>query len=219
MKFSSVNQRIWHADAEQASSIMNRVLLELGVREDNHHVGSGLGGNSLQLLMLMDMKHHLDNSDGIYIYADGRAMWGLSALLKNKMADIRAKLDQAFIKVPEDRKLLAMAQHITANNSHTLVDYLNHSSNYKFELDVLGKIHRREPVDLQQLPVHSHMMIALFICSALAAELDATKNSNQLTPELDKKIEYTGNIMKDFSLEVILFSVRQAINISRLDST
>lgn len=97
MNFDTIDKSVPSNLRAVAKQRLQWLSLELGVREDNHHVGTGLGGNNGQLLALMSFHHKLVNSD-ISIETDrGLMRWGSSWLEQASRKDIRAKLD---IEVP-----------------------------------------------------------------------------------------------------------------------
>jgi hypothetical protein len=49
MRFIHVDDRLTVQEVRIAKEKFNGLLVELGVRETNYHVGTGLGGNNLQL--------------------------------------------------------------------------------------------------------------------------------------------------------------------------
>src|SRR5258706_11711739 len=68
--------------------------LELGVREDNQHVGTGMGGNGAQLFALMSFSHELIDDISMTIEIDqGRMRWGCAWLDTASRATIRQVLD------------------------------------------------------------------------------------------------------------------------------
>jgi hypothetical protein len=94
MNFDRVSGTITQYNRQLAHKKFQGLALELGVREDNEHVGSGLGGNNGQLFALMSLSHHLVDNDSLSIKIDqGKVQWGEIWLRRAKRRDIRMELD------------------------------------------------------------------------------------------------------------------------------
>ena len=77
MNFDRVSGTIKDNDRKLAQQRFQGVTLELGVREDNYHVGTGLGGNNAQLFALMSLSHHLVDNDSLKLnLVQGNLQWG-----------------------------------------------------------------------------------------------------------------------------------------------
>ena len=97
MKFDSIDKTIVPKLKDLANAKLNGTSLELGTREDNQHIGSGLGGNNAQLIALMSFHHELVNGPISIETHRGLMRWGSAWLESASRKDIRAKLD---IEVP-----------------------------------------------------------------------------------------------------------------------
>lgn len=96
MNFDKVRAVTTKADEKAAAQKINSVALELGVREDNIHVGTGRGGNKAQLIAFMSLRHELINESGLSIRVDkGLMEWGIEWFLTANKVDIRKALDVA----------------------------------------------------------------------------------------------------------------------------
>jgi hypothetical protein len=62
-----------HTRIEEAEKALSRLKLELGVRHDNEHVGSGLGGNSSELFFLLTHRVKFEASaDDLVHFVNGK---------------------------------------------------------------------------------------------------------------------------------------------------
>lgn len=100
MKFDQVATSIGKVARAAALKKFQGLTLELGVREDNEHVGSGLGGNNAQLFGLMSLRHELVSDPNLTIdYDNHRVRWGYEWLDSSKRKAQRYELD-AKLPVP-----------------------------------------------------------------------------------------------------------------------
>ena len=77
------------------------LMLELGCRKDNEHVGSGLGGNENQLLTLSSFNHTLSLDPNLEIeVTDKEIVWG-EGFLNKDMKTIRGVLDEVFVSISQ----------------------------------------------------------------------------------------------------------------------
>lgn len=94
MRFDSIAGSIGEARAKTAQQRWQQITLELGTREDNYHVGSGIGGNNAQLFALLTYRHRLTDSDKLTIDPnDGWCRWGEKWLMGNGKKVLRQELD------------------------------------------------------------------------------------------------------------------------------
>jgi len=101
MNFDSIDASIDLKSQITSKQKLHWLSLELGVREDNEHVGSGLGGNNSQLLALMSFHHELVNDSSIKIKIDrGLMRWGKRWFERASKKEIRSEVD-ALIPVPK----------------------------------------------------------------------------------------------------------------------
>jgi hypothetical protein len=86
----------------QANSKLTELLLELGVREDNQHVGSGLGGNNYQLFSLLGIEHTLGHlHTGMIVSHDAGIFWDAETIEFSSRVDMRKKVDTMFPLIEE----------------------------------------------------------------------------------------------------------------------
>ena len=89
MKFSRVIGKIDQKLIQQAEDRLSKVFLELGVRYDNEHVGSGLGGDPL-IFSLMYPVEHVCTLNMPTAATDGkRYYWNPKFVLKNSIKGLR----------------------------------------------------------------------------------------------------------------------------------
>ena len=94
MNFDTIDKSVPPNLQAVAKGKLQWLSLELGVREDNQHVGSGLGGNNSQLIALMSFHHELVNDNALSVEIDrGLIRWGATWLQQSSKKDIRHELD------------------------------------------------------------------------------------------------------------------------------
>lgn len=94
MKFDSIAGSIDQDRAKAAQQRWQSITLELGTREDNYHVGSGIGGNNAQLFTLLTYRHRLTDNDKLTIDTNnGWVRWGERWLMGNGKKVLRQELD------------------------------------------------------------------------------------------------------------------------------
>src|ERR1700686_571795 len=102
MNFFKIDPSLSNKQKQLSQNKFDALILELGVRHNNQHVGSGLGGNNFQLLVLMALSHRLVKSSNIELSINDRGIiWGDQFLLSTDMSDIRHKLDIMFPVIRE----------------------------------------------------------------------------------------------------------------------
>ena len=98
MKFDTIDKSISPASQADAQKKLQWLSLELGVREDNQHVGTGLGGNNGQLVALMSFHHELIKDDTLTMEPErGLMRWGSSWFGQASRKAVRYEVDA---KVP-----------------------------------------------------------------------------------------------------------------------
>lgn len=87
MQFSKIGKM--ESNLEKSAKYQFHALtIELGVRKNNEWIGSGLGGNNFQLLVLMGMKHVLSNRQETtvrYLPKENMLIWGAHWLQQTPM--------------------------------------------------------------------------------------------------------------------------------------
>jgi len=211
MNFNQVDSNLSNTEKKIAEEKFNRLIVDLGLREDNYYCGSYLGGNNFQLLALMSMDHNLTSSkDAIEVSKDSIS-WGADYLINTNLRKIRRQLDKAFASIKEKHKYIALA----LNSLVTIKDrkYCSKSFRRAFEEqgDAFPKVKKALDegvyVNVHLLDLQEQYIAACLLCIKLAEDLDA------------KDMESIGNIgtvLNKFAPEVVLMSIRKFIGISRL---
>jgi hypothetical protein len=206
MKFHEVAHDLTKSVLQASQSKFNKLMLELGIRETNEHVGSGLGGNNFQLLVCMGLQHHLVNSRNIQISVTGKGIaWGSRFLTDAPMKDIRRKLDVMFSAVQEKHKFLAVAMQTAIDNP---TSYYKGVYEYRKNFPSLVEYLKQGTYfHNTSIPLPDQLLLALFITADLAMDLDRGSR---------KKISCAGKALNNFPDEIYLLAVRRNIQIDRL---
>jgi hypothetical protein len=119
---------------EKAEGVYERLRLELGVREDNEHVGSGLGGNPSELFFLLShpVKLGLSKDDKSHFSRVGAIEILLEVPENVKMKELRQALSKFFSTHP-DRLELTRDQFLDPT-------FLKEHSSKSLDLKLLTKI-------------------------------------------------------------------------------
>jgi hypothetical protein len=204
MNFTYIDPSIRQERVVAAARNFQKIIVELGVRETNKHVGSGLGGNNFQLLTLMNLKHSLVKKTTIQ--AEGNSLrWGAKFLQETSLANIRHHLDDKFLSILERNKYLALPLQIMADYPEQLrqgfVKYQEHFPQLTKALQ--GRNFTFDP----DLSLWEMLVIAYVLCQDLAKDLDAG---------ITNYITSVAIALDAFSPEIVLLSVRKYIGIERL---
>ena len=89
MKFSRVIGKIDPKLVEQAENRLGKVFLELGVRYDNEHVGSGWGGDPLIFSLMYPVEHVCTNNIPTAATDGKRFYWNPKFVLKHSVKGLR----------------------------------------------------------------------------------------------------------------------------------
>jgi hypothetical protein len=103
MKFTNIDKSITDKQIQLSLNKFREILIELGIRKDNFHIGSGVGGNEDQLIVMMDCSHYLTDKNDTLSFLEGVFIWGNDWLCNSSRKDIRSKIDQVFAGLPEDK--------------------------------------------------------------------------------------------------------------------
>lgn len=188
MKFNTIEDNVYSVEIIQHK--MNQLYVELGVRDDNEHVGTGLGGNNFQLLCLLSIKHTLCHQRKPMILKDGVIYWDALWLLTADLLMIRYELSRFFLELDEKYKyqgLIALSLPKSKDLGIQVDKYSDQFPNLFSNYSQLGR--------------------AYTICNELAKGLDSGD---------DSLIQSVGAELLNFEPEVILMSIRIYIQIDRL---
>jgi hypothetical protein len=206
MKFDNVGNIDYNC-VQRCKRRFKSLTLELGIRHNNEHVGSGLGGNNFQLMTLMDYKHELINNRNLTVSANHTTntfSWGSHWLAHVSAYDARKALDRVFNKMPESKKVMAVAFEALIESNCILKSFEKHKSYFPNLTKCLSGNFYLVPKDLD---MKEKLILASIICQNLAIELDAGNKTN---------ITKVGAAMSQFPDEVYLLAVRRYIQIERL---
>lgn len=205
MKFNQIDSSLTHQQVKQATARLRRLAVELGVRKNNEHIGSGLGGNNFQLLVLIDLPQELSASKKETIsFHKERIVWGEKWLFESTFHNIRHTLDKTFDSIPEGYKYKALALESLVQSSHLRWTLAEHKDQFpKLNACLDGKGFAFDP-GLDSL---DKLILAYVMCQELASELDVGDYSS---------VHPIGAALVEFPAEIILLSVRRYIQIERL---
>lgn len=206
MKFNSTPTSLSQEKIKQAQSRFYRLTLELGIRENNEYVGSGLGGNNFQLMVLLGLHHHLINSTKTEMRVqEGRMCWSYQFFMDNGMKTIRKKLDAIFPAIVEKNKVMALAMQSISNDPSSLCKTCN---TYYHNFPSLVQLIENRTYTHDPLLTHQEAFIlATLMTAKLASDLDRGDES---------LVEIVGKALQNFTWEIVLLTVRRNIQIDRL---
>lgn len=208
MKFDVIDPSFTQDEVNLASRILAKIMVELGILENNEHVGSGLGGNNHQLLVFMTMKHHLVSSDKDIVIMYNTVYWSIEFLISNKIRSIRSIIDNAFKLVFDENKLVALALHTVANNP-TLVLPVVENTLPEIVIFYYNEFLSGRALDLSNLSYSNQFMISLLLCAKLSYFLDNAIVAGNY-------IKVAGQSLETVEPEIFLLVVRKAIKLDRL---
>ncbi len=208
MKFDVIDPSLTTDEVNFASKILAKIMVELGIRETNEHVGSGLGGNNHQLLVFMTMKHHLISSDKDISIVNNNVYWSVEFLIGHKMRHIRPIIDKEFALISDDNKLIALALHTAANNP-TLVLSTLEKTLPQIVIFYYNEFLSGQVLNLSKLSYSNQFMVSLLLCAKLSYFLD-----NNIDTTKYKML--VGKTLDSVEPEILLLAVRKAIRIDRL---
>jgi len=84
---------------EQAAIAADKIkciMLELGVRADNIHIGSGLGGNNRQLMIMLAMDHVITDKQAGVFFDKHVCYWNVSSVVNSTRVELRQYINTAF---------------------------------------------------------------------------------------------------------------------------
>jgi hypothetical protein len=204
MNFAHVDSRLTFQKVRLAQEKFDWLLVELGVREDNSHVGTGLGGNNLQLVTLMGFAHNLVKRPIDVRVDDKRMTWGVDWFLSASKKQVRARLDQVFETIDEQHKYLAAALTDLTKPNMMAIPTAEHKQRFPQLIKALeSKNYRLNPA----LTMVEQLVLACVMCHELSLRLD--KGDTSL-------VSSVGKALYDFPYEIILLSVRKYVGIERL---
>jgi len=204
MNFSNIVGNISDLNFWEAKRQFSKLMLELGIRKDNYHVGSGLGGNNFQLLVLMSLPNTLTARSVKIEIMDEGVVWGSKFLRTSKMKNLRKELDQIFPKIKERFKYNALAVDSLVKSKSFHDKFVEYEKDFP---NVARAFNKGSISNIESLNDMEKLLLSYILCSELAAQLDSGLISN---------ISRVGRVLDKMPMEVALMSIRQFIQISRL---
>lgn len=204
MKFDHISELLSAKEIANAKCEFDCIMTDLGVRHNNYHCGTGLGGDNLLLISMMSLKHSLI-SKHIKVELHGNTVvWGAKWLAKADHKKIRTKLDKLFLSLPEKDKYLA----IVISDCNTSKNMFRLVTERKEQFPNLFKAISCKPYKFDKnLSSIEQLIFAFIACQDLSNRLDKQDYST---------IQTTGSLLYDFSPEIILVSIRYYVGIERL---
>lgn len=205
MKFIQVPSDLSGHQLQFCRENFHGLTLELGVRKDNEWVGSGLGGNNFQLLVLMGLQHRLIRSKNVQISITNQGItWGSEFLLQPRNL-LRKKLDEIFPAIQAKYKVMASAiEGMLRHPGSYYGSMIEHKGSFPGLMSYLDGQEYHHDISM---PLHEQLLIAMVITTNLATQLDHRDLSG---------VSAAGRAMNNFCEEIILLSVRMNIQIDRL---
>lgn len=206
MKFDYISPRVPGDLPGICQEKFGHLMVEMGCREDNHHVGSGVGGNPGQLTILMDMRHILggDLYDTIRINPENlEVIWGYRWFQDKCVRTIRKELNDKFASVAKSdyaSRAVALVNAISAPNIGRYI------FQHKEQFPEVYQVMLGDP-RLEQLSPLNQMLYAYAECQCLALQMDHGDLSG---------IANVGRILNKLCHEAVLMAVRSQIQIERL---
>lgn len=205
MKFRHVPSGMSEADSKSYQGRFLQLTTELGIRHTNQHIGSGLGGNNFQLLVLMGLQHRLVDSRHIQIRITKTGIsWG-TEFLSQPMKNIRWRLDEAFPAIQAKHKVLAAT--IEGTLWHPRSYYGSILEKMQCFPGLANYMEGGEYLHDPTMGLHEQLLMAMFITANQAVMLDRNDVS---------RLPASGRAINNFCPEIILLSVRMNIGIERL---
>lgn len=205
MDFAHVDGKLTVMEHKAAKARFDWLLTELGVRDTNEHVGTGLGGNNFQLLVLMCFEHRLVDDKKTTIQVEKNHInWGAKWFTDTKKKEIRWHLDEIFPAIKEKKKYLAVAMEALSGSGMLRDKVIQHSEQFPRLVKVLEGKTYRFPRGLSGI---DQLILAFCMCQELSDHLDREDLS---------LVQPIGEALSEFPLEVILLSVRRFVGIERL---
>jgi hypothetical protein len=207
VNFNHIDHSIQYGRVKVAKEKFWQLTTELGLRETNYHVGSGLGGNNFQLVTLMNLQHELSSDDITIEVKSDRIVWGAKWLAKAARKTVRFELDAKFPTILEKHKYLTLALQILADNPDSLREgFAKHKEHFP---KLMRALNDKSFVFDPSMSGLEKLVMAYIVCQDLAVELD--RGAGTFT-----KVSAAAAVLIQFPPEIILLSVRRYIQIERL---
>lgn len=205
MDFSSIDGNLPHDLVQKATQKFNQIVVELGLRDTNYYVGSGLGGNNFQLYTILTIPQTLSYTKKEIVVDETGIKWGAEWLANATALDIRKKVDTIFAQIAERHKYHAAVAELLSDNPSALRRSIElRKDQFPILFKILeGKNYRFD----RSLSLYEQLLLAMIMCNDLASKLDAGDTS---------MIPTIGSALLDFDPEIILIAIRKCIGLERL---
>ena len=203
MNFSHIDTRLTSAQVQVGKEKIEWLLTELALRDNNHHIGTGKGGNNFQLLNLMNLKHTLVLRNIDIHITDTHISWGVPWVINANKTAIRNKLNEVFHQITEKNKAVSIAIKAMLDRGVRCA-ILEYQDQFPELYKTLSKDTYTHNPNLSSL---EKMLAACALCQELSVQLDNGDTST---------IQATGAILIDFPTDILLYSIRRHVQIERL---
>jgi hypothetical protein len=203
MKFNDIEVGIGEEQIEAAGKKLGWLFTELACGKNNAAVGTGLGGNSVQLLVLLDFNHILGKNDQCIQLDKRNIIWGADWIINADKKAIRAKLDEAFPAIRENTPNAAALEDIV-DSKNIRESIGKHKELFPKLIETLaGDVFKRNDE-------MSRVETVIYAC-ALCQELSDGLNKDDKT-----LIKPVGEALSALPPEMVLLPLRKHIGLSML---
>lgn len=204
VKFTYVFSDVTLNKLKLAEKKLTGLCIDLGIRDDNYYVGTGMGGNNLQLLTITGLNLKLTKDKGTISFAHGELIFSLKWFINSNMKMIRQELNKIWLDVSEQNKLLFLPLRMMLDHPTGLVSTFD-TYQAQFPTIVLALKQGFSPA--LKLSLHEELIMASVLCAKLAQEVDAKNLSNTAS---------VGVLLLNLSEFAQSVSIRKYITIERL---
>lgn len=203
MKFNEIEKTITDEQTAAATKRLDWLFTELGCAKDNAHIGTGMGGNNAQLLVLLDFNHNLVKSENSIMLDKRNIMWGVDWLTGVDKKEIRAKLNEVFPAIRENTPNAAALEEVV-DSKNIRETIAKHKELFpKLIANLEGDVFKRD----ETMSRVETVIYACVLCQELADGL--AKDDKSLADPVGKSLAA-------LPPEMVLFPVRKHIGLSVL---
>ena len=238
MRFDYIDSKVSSSDVILCQDKITGLLIDLSLRKNNTYIGSGLGGNSLQLFILLNAKHHLSSNSVQDISYDSdtkKFTWAVQSLASSTLNTlcIRQKLDNIFPEILKNNMQIELVHDklINSQNIEEIIKMLLCCTEHQdcndhpeigkacLNLNIFPELIDQlslEENDLMNITLDNFSNLEKFcliwILCQRAKNYLIEKNSNNIY-QLGSFIKNLGEFLDKFSEEYILFPIRCGLGI------
>lgn len=203
MKFNEIEKDITTEQIDAATKRLAWLFTELGCAKDNAHIGTGMGGNNAQLLVLLDFNHNLVKGEGSLMLDKRNIMWGADWLTNADKKDVRAKLNEAFGAIRDNSPNTAALEEVVESKNIRETIAKHKELFPKLIANLEGDVFKRD----NSMSRVETVIYACVLCQELADGL--AKDDKTLA-------EPVGKALASLPPEMVLFPMRKHIGLSVL---